>query len=167
MLCLDCGRNGGALRHYLAELFRKAGLPDSARQFELARIGNPDKIAIIESVGVKRIDLKVDIAAATAEVLIEGEPAHGVWPRFIRGVGDMVRDLTARDEELAQLRQSEKGSVTVSINVGRGDLQAAKSGFGPSCWRYCRRGRRGRFRNSLARWEDNNNSHRGFGEKIG
>ena len=41
VICLNCGRNGGALRGYLSALFKKAGLPVDAQQFELVRVGNP------------------------------------------------------------------------------------------------------------------------------
>ena len=44
----------------------------ASRQFELVRIANPDKVAIIEAVGVKRVDLEIDIAEATAAELIDG-----------------------------------------------------------------------------------------------
>lgn len=129
VICLDCGRNGGSLRFYLSELFKKAALPVAAQQFELVRVGSPNTLAIIDRVGVKKIDLNVEIAdATTAEVL--DDAAHGGFMRRTVGyIGEAVRGITAQDQELEQLRQSEKGSVTVSINVKQGDIGVAKEGL--------------------------------------
>ncbi len=129
VLCLNCGRNGGALRSYLSGLFKKAGMPRESQMFELTRVGNPNTLAIIERVGVKSIDMKVDISEAAAVELIEGEGRGGFGQTAKRAIGEAFRSLTARDAELRQLRQAEQGSVTVSINVGKGDLAAARDGL--------------------------------------
>ena len=42
------------------------------------RIANPEKVAIIDAAGVKRVDLKIDIAEATAAELIDGTGGGGV-----------------------------------------------------------------------------------------
>ena len=42
------------------------------------RIANPDKVAIIEAVGVKRVYFEIDIAEATAAELIDGTGGGGV-----------------------------------------------------------------------------------------
>lgn len=129
VVCLNCGRNGGALRSYLSGLFKKAGMPREAQMFELTRVGNPNTLAIIERVGVKSIDMKVDISEAAAVEVIEGEGGGGFGQTAKRAIGEAFRSLTARDAELRQLRQAEQGSVTVSINVGKGDLAAARDGL--------------------------------------
>ncbi|MDQ0503691.1 hypothetical protein [Xanthobacter agilis] len=124
VVCLDCGRNGGALRNYLSNLFLKAEMPEHARKFELARIGNPNRISLIERIGVKSIDLKIDIASATAESISDDCDGHGIWSSFRRYMGSTITALTARDADLAQLRKSEKGTVKLTINVKGGDLSA-------------------------------------------
>lgn len=129
VVCLDCGRNGGALRNYLAELFRQAGFPAAAQQFELIRVGSPDKLAIIQRVGVKKIDLSVGIASATAEEVLEPDAGGGFLRRARGYIGEAIRGITALDQDLEQLRESEQGMVTVSINVKEGDLAAAKDGL--------------------------------------
>ncbi len=128
-ICLNCGRNGGALGNYLAKLFQKAGMPRDVQMFELTRVGNPNTLAIIERVGVKGVDMKIDIAEATAVELINGEHAGGFGQSTKRAIREVFRSLTARDAKLSQLRQAERGSVTVSINVGKGDLVAAQDGL--------------------------------------
>ncbi|MCV2449432.1 hypothetical protein [Paracoccus sp. DMF] len=129
VICLSCGRSGGALRSYLSGLFKKAGMPRETQFFELIRVGNPNALAIIERVGVRSIDMKVDISEASAVELIEGEGGGGFWQNAKRQIGEAFQGLTARDAELRQLRQSEQGSVTVSINVKKGDLSAAREGL--------------------------------------
>lgn len=129
VICLNCGRNAGALRSYLSLLFRKAGMNRETQLFELTRIGNPNTLAIIQRVGVKSIDMKVNISDAAAFEVIEGEGRGGVWQNAKHQISEAFRGLTASDTELQQLRQAEQGSVTVSINVKKGDLSPAKEGL--------------------------------------
>ena len=129
VICMNCGRNAGSLRIYFQQLFRKAGFPDAARQFELVRIGSPDKLAIIEAVGVKSIDLEVDISEATGVELIEGDGGGGIWNAIKSNFGGAFTAVTGRDESMEQLRRAERGTVRVSINVPKGDLEAAKNGL--------------------------------------
>ena len=129
VVCLNCGRDGGALRSYLSGLFKKAGMPTDAQMFELTRIGNPNALAIIERVGVKSIDMKVDISEASAIELIEGGGSGGFWQTAKSQIGEAFRGLTEKDEDLRQLRQAERGSISVSINVNKGDLSAARDGL--------------------------------------
>jgi hypothetical protein len=129
VICMSCGRNAGSLRIYFEQLFRKAGFDDASHQFELVRIANPDKVAIIEAVGVKRVDLEVDIAEATAAALIDGAKSGGIWRLFTGIVGNALQAITGQDETLEQIRRAEKGTMQVSINVPKGDLNAAKAGL--------------------------------------
>jgi hypothetical protein len=129
VICLNCGRNGGALRGYLSALFKKAGLPVEGQQFELVRVGNPKNLAIIEAVGVKSIDLQVGISEAAADDVIDGAGGGGAWQNAVRHIGEAFRGLTAADADLRQLREAEQGTVTVSINVKKGDLSVAKDGL--------------------------------------
>ena len=129
VICMNCGRNAGSLRIYLQMLFRKANFADETRQFELVRIGSPDKLAIIEAVGVKSIDLEVDISEATGVELIEGEGGGGIWSAIKSNFGGAFTAVPGRDESVEQLRRAERGTVRVSINVPKGDLDAAKKGL--------------------------------------
>ena len=133
VICMNCGRNAGSLRSYFQQLFCKARFDDASRQFELVRIANPDKVAIIEAVGVKRVDLEIDIAEATAAELIDGTGGGGVWNNITDGLANAFQAITGQDETVEQIRQAEKGTMKVSINVPKGDLNAAKRG-----WRSCR-----------------------------
>lgn len=129
IICLNCGRNGGALRGYLSALFKKAGLPADAQQFALVRVGNPKNLAVIEAVGVKSIDLRVSIAEATADEIIDGSAAGGTWKNAVKNIGEAFLGLTEKDAELRQLREAEQGSVTVSINVDKRDVTSAPDGL--------------------------------------
>lgn len=129
VISMNCGRNAGSLRVYFQQLFRKAGFPDAARQFELVRIGSPDKLAIIHAIGVTSIDLQVDISEATANELIDDAEGNGMWRTITRSFGGAIATFTARDESVEQLRSAERGTVTVSINVPKGDLESAKKGL--------------------------------------
>lgn len=129
VICLNCGRNGGALRSYLSGLFKKAEMPRETQFFELTRVGNPNTLAIIENVGVRSIDMRVDISEAAAHEVIDGVGRGGFWHNAKRQIGEAFQGLTARDAELRQLRMAEQGSITVSINVKKGDLHAAREGL--------------------------------------
>jgi hypothetical protein len=129
VVSLNCGRNAGSLSIYLQHLFRKAGLPDESRQFELVRIGSPDKLGIIQAVGVKSIDLDVDIAEATGAEIIHDESRKGVWNTVVRNVSKTLYAITSRDKTIEQLRSAESGTIRVSINVPAGDLATAKHGL--------------------------------------
>ena len=129
VICMNCGRNAGSLRIYLQQLFRKANFPDASRQFEIVRIGSPDKLAAIQTLGVSKIDLKVDISETTAAELLEQNGGGGIWSSVTHGIGEVFHALTARDDTVEQLRLAEKGSVTVSINVPNNDLATAKNGL--------------------------------------
>lgn len=126
VICMNCGRNAGSLRIYLQELFRKASFPDETREFELIRIAAPDTVALIEKLGVKRIDLQMGIAEATAEGLIDEAGGDGFWRKAL---ADVLLAITERDETVEQIRRAEKGTMIVSINVPKGDLKAAKKGL--------------------------------------
>lgn len=129
VICLNCGRSGGALRSYLSALFKKAGMPIETQQFELVRVGNPKNLAIIENVGVKSIALKVDISEAAAVEVIDGDGGGGAWQNAVKYIGEAFRGLTAADADLRQLREAEQGTVTVLINVKKGDLSTARDGL--------------------------------------
>ena len=93
------------------------------------RIANPDKVAIIEAVGVKRVDLEIDIAKATAAELIDGTGGGGVWNNITDSLAKTFQAIPGQDKTVEQIRQAEKGTMKVSINVPKGNLNAAKEGL--------------------------------------
>lgn len=129
VICMNCGRNAGYLRVYFQELFRMAGYDDASLQFELVRIANPNMVALIKSYGVKRVDLKVDISAATATVFSDGVKGEGIWDNITHNLSNVLKAITAQDETVEQIRQAEKGTMTVSLNIPNGDLDLAKEGL--------------------------------------
>ena len=126
VICMNCGKNAGALRIFFQGLFRRAGFDDATSEFELVRISSPDKVAAIQAVGVKSIDLKVDISEAAAEDLSDGYAGDGFWANIQRKFDGALAAITSKDKALEQLRHGEKGTLKVSINIPNGDLTAAK-----------------------------------------
>ncbi|WP_319772807.1 hypothetical protein [Breoghania sp.] len=126
VICMNCGRNAGSLRIYLQKLFQKAGLHDASQNFELIRIGSPDKLALIDAVGVKSVDLKVDISEATATEVLEGDADGGLWHNIKSDFGNAINSVFGRDRSFVQLRNAEQGSVKITVNVPKGDLQVVK-----------------------------------------
>ncbi|MEQ1938221.1 hypothetical protein ABMA46_08200 [Mesorhizobium sp. CN5-321] len=127
VVAMNAGRNAATLGNYLRGLFVAAGLPDHATQFELARVGNLNTLAMIETIGVKTVELHVDIAEATAVELVDGVPADSLWGRARQAAASTLGAIIAQDEQLAHLREAEMGTVTVSINIKKGDLLVAKN----------------------------------------
>lgn len=128
VISMNSGRNAGSLRIYFQQLFRMAGFADATRQFEIVRVGSPNALAIIDSVGVKSVDLDVEIAEATSVDLLDDETG-GLWRDIKRNIGGAFSAITARDETVEQLRTAERGAVKVSINVPKNDLEVAKNGL--------------------------------------
>lgn len=127
VIVLNAGRNAAAPRNFLYGLFQNAEFGNNTWQFDLVRIGSLDKLAMIEAVGVKSIDLKVSISQAAAVDLADHTGKGGIWLTVKRAVAEQFSAIIARDAEIGRLREAEKGSVTVSINVPKGDLAIAKN----------------------------------------
>ena len=93
------------------------------------RIANPEKVAIIDAAGVKRVDLKIDIAEATAAELIDGTGGGDVWNNITDSLVKAFQAIPGPDKTVEQIRQAEKGTMKVSISVPKGNLNAAKEGL--------------------------------------
>ncbi|MEW7006749.1 hypothetical protein [Lentilitoribacter sp. EG35] len=128
VIVMNCGRNAGALRDFLTKLFEKANFADNTQMLDLARIGNLDKLAMIETVGVGTIDMDINISDAAANEII-GLEDQGIWSKATSRFSNAIHAITAQDESIAQLRLAEQGRVRVSINVQKRDLEVAKSGL--------------------------------------
>ncbi|MDB5462669.1 MAG: hypothetical protein JWP23_1058 [Phenylobacterium sp.] len=71
-------------RYFLTELFRKSGIRRDATLFELTKVGNLDKIALLQSQGVREIELRGTIYKASADYTKrKGKPA-GLLSRIAR-----------------------------------------------------------------------------------
>lgn len=117
VICMDCGRDAGSLRNYLQELFEKAELPDAEQKFKLVRIANLDKLAMIKATGVKKIELKVGIAKASAGELEDCGDGKRWSDRIWKPLRDVFDNLANQDEKLNELWNSDHGTLDVSINV--------------------------------------------------
>jgi len=53
----------------------------------------------------------------------------GAWGSMVSGISGAFQAITGLDETVEQIRQAEKGTVKISINIPKGDLNAAKHGL--------------------------------------
>ena len=53
----------------------------------------------------------------------------GVWNNTTDGLANAFQAITVQDKTVEQIRQAEKGTMKVSINVPKADLNAAKEGL--------------------------------------
>ena len=128
VIVLNAGPYAGVLRWFLAELFRKANFRRATRQFELRRIGRIENLAMIQAIGVRTIDLNLAIDKATGTELMQLE-SPGVWNSAMQHAGKLLQAIVAQDKGIDKLREAEKGTVTISLNVKKDDLDVAKNGL--------------------------------------
>ena len=130
LICLNCGRGGGALRAYLSNLIAKSGRPPVDQQFELNRVARPKHFEMLRKVGVAHVDMRINLKAATLDVLEEnsGRPV-GFWGAIRQQVGELVATMARKDSEIGNLRDAENGYVTVSIDLQKRDITRARHGM--------------------------------------
>ncbi len=129
VITLNAGQNAASLRFYLQELFRQAELPDEAGRFEIVRIADADQLKRIEAIGAKSIGLNVSIDKATASTVGEGASRRTVFSNLLEPLTNLVDGLVGRDDKTSQIGSSQKGTLKISINIPKGDLEAARSGL--------------------------------------
>jgi hypothetical protein len=129
VLTVGAGRNAKVLSDYLAGIFEAAKIDNRAQNFFLARVGDPDRLAMIDASGVKSVDLKVDISEAHAAAMSEIHSGDGIWTRAKRAIGQQLSAIVEQDDTTRAINQAQKGTVNVSIRIKEGDLEAAKSGL--------------------------------------
>jgi hypothetical protein len=129
VICMNCGPKAASLRIYFQRLFQNAEFPEASQMFLLDRVGSPDKIAIINRASVKSIDLSLSISEATATYLMDDTHDPGLWQSTKSILRSALVSVIALDESIGRLRLAERGTVKVSINVPKGDLDAAKHGL--------------------------------------
>lgn len=129
VVTLSAGRNASTLKEFLRGLFEKAEFDETAKQFDLVRAANVEKLAMIESAGVQKLDLKLDISEASSAELVDQSSGVGFFASIKRGMVDQFLVITSKDETIQQLRGAQKSSFSVSINVKHGDLESVKDGI--------------------------------------
>lgn len=129
VVTLNAGINAALLRVYLQGLFRASKLDEDSTGFNLTRVANLDRIAMIEASGVAKIDLKLGLSEAAAMDISEMANGKGFWSKVTSGIAEPVQAIIAQDDNLNQLSKTEKGTVLLSINVPKGDLEVAKMGL--------------------------------------
>lgn len=72
------GMHDATVRFFLQVFFRKAGLPVAASQFDLMKVANISKVKLIQSQGVKEIDLRATLYQATANYQRRKTHAQGI-----------------------------------------------------------------------------------------
>jgi hypothetical protein len=73
--------------------------------------------------------MKVDIAEAAAEGILRRELREGVWQNTKRALIEAFHAITRHDDEIMRIRQAARGSVSVSIDVKKGVVDAAQQGI--------------------------------------
>lgn len=127
VICIDCGRSAARLQIFLAGLFRQAGMPERDQQFDLVRVAEPNRLAMIERKGVSAIGLNVALSQAEAAVIEEaGHEGGGIIRRFNQAVREAFDTLTAQDADLEGLRETNKPALSVRLSVGKGEVLAAR-----------------------------------------
>jgi hypothetical protein len=129
VISLNANRNAAALRSYLHQLFEALGFDDDAKNFTIDRVAHADEIARIDQVGVANVEMDFGIEEATAIAIAEQQVGHGFVEIVKRGVTAILRPLVAREDQVAGIGDSRKGSVRIAVNVPAGDLELAKSGL--------------------------------------
>lgn len=111
-ICTTGLRDGG-IRAYLIELFRKARLGNIATQFELMRIANVNKIKLINTYGVKEIDLRATMFEATARYAKRKGETDGVLGVAAKHLGALFGNANEKIDDSLSI------GVTLAIDRRR------------------------------------------------
>lgn len=128
IITLSAGQNAAALRVYLQEIFRKAGLPENTDKFDIVRIADTGQLERIKAVGAKSIEFNIAISEATVGAIEEGYVPKTAWSKFKGSTYSLIDGLIGLDDEAALIGESKKGTVKISINIPKNDLEAAHFG---------------------------------------
>jgi len=129
VVTLNAGQNAASLRSYLQGLFRLSGLHEDTSKFDIVRIADVGQLERIEAIGTASIGLNVAIDEATAGVVADGSPRRSMWSGLTQPLSNLIEGVIGRDDKASQIGNSQKGTLKVSINVPKGDLEAARSGL--------------------------------------
>jgi hypothetical protein len=114
------GIREGAIHFYLSSIFNKARLPVEATQFELQRVADVNKVKMIQSQGVKEVDLAATLYDASLKYINR----RGT-PGLLGVVGKHIGALFGKDSGSAD----ENLMVTLGIRTDgrrKGTVLAAK-----------------------------------------
>lgn len=129
IITLNAGQNAASLRSYLQGLFRLSDLHEDTSKFDIVRIADVGQLERIEAIGTASIGLNIAIDEATASVVADGASRQSVWSGLTQPISGLIEGLIGRDDKTSQIGSSQKGTLKVSINVPKGDLEAARSGL--------------------------------------
>ena len=129
VITMNANRNAGTLLAYLFGIFERARLPDESRQLLLSRVSDLNKVARIEEIGVKSIDLHTTISAASAIGIRDLRANASWWERTKWSMFQPVRAVFASDNSVSAIRRAEKGKMKLEITMPNGELEAVKEGM--------------------------------------
>lgn len=129
-ILVNAGRNAASVREYITKLFQSVGYDDNTQQFNIVRRGNADKLAMIRRIGVKAIGFDVSINAAEA-ALVQDAPLHneGKLHKLKRNISHVAQSLFQEDNNFRDIREAQRGKLSVKLDVGSKDPLAAQEGL--------------------------------------
>lgn len=122
VICLGCGRNGSALRNYLAKLFIESEFVTDSAQFELLLLPNAERVKEIDRIGVRKVDLKLALSVAAATETSE----EGAWSRVSSGGKKFLSAVFRREADFRRIQEIEDGTLSIMIDVKKGELTATR-----------------------------------------
>lgn len=112
--CGDSIRASGAAS-YLRQLFGRADLDPQSQAFELLPVADAKKMEMLQTEGVKQIDLDATLYAATLDASKEELPLAGVFQRLLQGLQENL-DAYVR-EDLKQTYADQLGELQVKLTI--------------------------------------------------
>jgi hypothetical protein len=112
--CGDRIRASGAAS-YLRQLFGRADLDPQSQAFELLPVADAKKMEMLQTEGVKQIDLDATLYAATLDASKEELPFAGVFQRLLQGLQENL-DAYVR-EDLKQTYADQLGELQVKLTI--------------------------------------------------
>lgn len=118
VICLDCGPHASSLAQLLKGLIKKAGLPDEQSMFDLTRPADPNKIRMIQRIGVSRIDLNAEMSEVAAETLLTN-PNPTKMQTIVGGIGRTLSAIVRKDRDLMEIANGPESRVSLSLSFSK------------------------------------------------
>lgn len=120
VICLDCGPHASSLAQFLKGLIKKAGLPDEQSMFDLTRPADPNKIRMIQRIGVSRIDLNAEMSEVAANTLLTN-PNPTTMQTIVGGIGRTLNAIVRKDRDLMEIANGPESRVSLSLSFSKKD----------------------------------------------
>ncbi len=129
VITMNARRNAATLQHYLAALFENAGLDTTHTMFLLTRVSDINKVAMIERLGVRDIELNTTISQAAAIGIQDMRREDSWWQEVRWALYRPIQAMIARDDSLGALAEAERAGLRLTIKMPKGETAAVKTAF--------------------------------------